>query len=863
MPKRKFEVDLETVGNLTVSGTGSFNGILTGPTAPIGTNTIQTATTAFVDNSAVLKGTTEEKYIIVCDGDSRTAGYTGTTEWKYSDNLALGSSYSVYNTAVGGATLTNNLASSVTWISQDAFKTVDSKQSRFAKNNICVIWAGYNDMAVRDKNENTTFDALVSYCLARKKQGFKVIVLNEPNYAPGTPETRRLAFNELVRSKWGSFADGFVDVGNNPYLGGTGAYANTTYFFDGVHMTSTGYAQITAAVQVEILRINNIAEKYFSKQVIIQDTNSPGTISTTKMLSFAGQMNDGVAYPNAIDFRMGRYSNNIGGNFLPATSFEIWLKSTAINNITADFKALEIRDNGNAIFTGSVSGNSFIKTGGLVAEVLLANGANVAGGISGYVLTSTGAATAPTWQAAGSGSMIYPTGTGIAVVTGGASWGTTLDPATFIRTTGTQTISAGSLTFTAQTGGAGSGLNLLNNSTSGGDKVLYVQVGTLGVGSGASIVNYGTSTSTGVTLTNLSTSGTGLYVDNQQSGTGVGIKISNTGALGYGLDLTTVTGVGARISGSSSGILLVLDSIFGTGLLYSGRNNAVETSSISRTGDIRTATNIGFTQATAAPAAETGIGIAYGFARSGKPTLSLKGPLGTGKALDFSPMDCNTCLWLPTTATAGTWVGTVGAGAGTFAAILPASGSILAQIKRSRYANVITTTNQVLGQRGTEALFHRGSVANTGGFHFYARFTADTWTNGGRLFVGMHTGTTVISADPSALANTIGFGVDAADNGLIYFITRDATTGNKTTTGLTCVTGKAYDVFMFCYPNDSTVYYRIVDLITSTAVEGSRTSNLPVNTTMLTPGVLASNAALTPATSINIGVAKVYTETEN
>jgi hypothetical protein len=36
----------------------------------------------------------------------------------------------------------------------------------------------------------------------------------------------------------------------------------------------------------------------------------------------------------------------------------------------------------------------------------------------------------------------------------------------------------------------------------------------------------------------------------------------------------------------------------------------------------------------------------------------------------------------------------------------------------------------------------------------------------------MHTATTVISADPSALNNTVGFCVDAADNGLISFLTR-------------------------------------------------------------------------------------------
>jgi hypothetical protein len=41
------------------------------------------------------------------------------------------------------------------------------------------------------------------------------------------------------------------------------------------------------------------------------------------------------------------------------------------------------------------------------------------------------------------------------------------------------------------------------------------------------------------------------------------------------------------------------------------------------------------------------------------------------------------------------------------------------------------------------------------------------------FFAGMHTATTVISADPSALNNTVGFCVDAADNGLISFLTRE------------------------------------------------------------------------------------------
>jgi hypothetical protein len=40
----------------------------------------------------------------------------------------------------------------------------------------------------------------------------------------------------------------------------------------------------------------------------------------------------------------------------------------------------------------------------------------------------------------------------------------------------------------------------------------------------------------------------------------------------------------------------------------------------------------------------------------------------------------------------------------------------------------------------------------------------------------MHTATTVVSADPSALNNTVGFCIDAGDLGAISFLTRGTAT---------------------------------------------------------------------------------------
>lgn len=219
--------------------------------------------------------------------------------------------------------------------------------------------------------------------------------------------------------------------------------------------------------------------------------------------------------------------------------------------------------------------------------------------------------------------------------------------------------------------------------------------------------------------------------------------------------------------------------------------------------------------------------------------------------------------WALTTATGGLWIGTAGAGAGTYTTALPTDTNLYTSTKRARYANVVTTTNQVLGQRNTEAIFYRGSVVSgAGGFKFFARGGFDVWTNGSRFFAGMASGTTVISADPSLLANTVGFGVDASDNGLIYFITRNASTVTRVSTGLTIVSNKGYDFNITCVAGGSSYDWSITDLNTGTTASGTATLTLPVNNTKLTVNFLASNGALTPVTSTQLGLCKMTIETD-
>lgn len=72
-----------------------------------------------------------------------------------------------------------------------------------------------------------------------------------------------------------------------------------------------------------------------------------------------------------------------------------------------------------------------------------------------------------------------------------------------------------------------------------------------------------------------------------------------------------------------------------------------------------------------------------------------------------------------------------------------------------------------------------------------------------------------------------------------------------------------YDAYIYCPPNGATIYYRLDNLNTgATIIDSSTTTTLPVNTTLLSANALASNAALTPVTSIQLGVNHIYVETD-
>lgn len=243
------------------------------------------------------------------------------------------------------------------------------------------------------------------------------------------------------------------------------------------------------------------------------------------------------------------------------------------------------------------------------------------------------------------------------------------------------------------------------------------------------------------------------------------------------------------------------------------------------------------------------------------------GPAGIDTPFQPALFSNNVVTWTNTSATAGLWMGTVGAGAGTFNNTLPSFTNIYTSLRRARYANVVTTTNQILGQRGTEAMYFRGSIPSTGGFFFFCRFGFDAWTTGGRLFVGLSSNTTgaMIQANPSATVNTLGFGIDAGDTAITFMHNDGTGTATKETIAgqPALATNNGYDAWIYAKPNDSTVYFRLSNINTQSEIINSSVSiDLPISTTGLAPTALASNAALTTVSAIMLGVNRIYVETD-
>jgi hypothetical protein len=104
---------------------------------------------------------------------------------------------------------------------------------------IASVWEGTNNAGT---DPGTVFSWIANDGRTFHNCGFTTIVANDPSRVGSGVDALEQTQNAYWRGLWQQYYDGFVDFGADPNIGGTGAFANTTYYYgDGVHFNTTGY----------------------------------------------------------------------------------------------------------------------------------------------------------------------------------------------------------------------------------------------------------------------------------------------------------------------------------------------------------------------------------------------------------------------------------------------------------------------------------------------------------------------------------------------------------------------------------------------------------------------------------------------
>lgn len=256
------------------------------------------------------------------------------------------------------------------------------------------------------------------------------------------------------------------------------------------------------------------------------------------------------------------------------------------------------------------------------------------------------------------------------------------------------------------------------------------------------------------------------------------------------------------------------------------------------------------------------------------PTPKWMGPSGVDQILQDSLSDNGWCLYLPNNGTTvGLNYGIAWTSAGTVSHPTPSSTAPARtnQMKRTRWANVVTTTNQVLGltTAAAEKFFWRGNSAGLGGFRFHCRFIVELWPAATvRLFIGLSDQTTNPVTSDTLAGNCAGLWHDTTEAATVLnFVRRDGTTATKTAITLTeaLQAGSSFDFFMYAPPNGSAINYALYDIKNDVwrATDQAITTNLPTATAFMGPCAAMSNGtANTVVTTTALGIARLYCQSD-
>jgi lysophospholipase L1-like esterase len=183
--------------------------------------------------------------LVVCDGDSMTAGFGLQPSEFYPTVLAtsLGGAWTVDNTAVTGRNIQQMIDA--------APASVDTQYGNPGSNTV-VILGGSNDVAT-GTSAATILSRLATYTSARRGVGWRVFVGTIPpnGSLSGAQETARQTVNSTIRSNLATYGDGLVDFAADSRLDDA---LDTTYYFEGdrLHWTAAGAAAAAELVEAAV-----------------------------------------------------------------------------------------------------------------------------------------------------------------------------------------------------------------------------------------------------------------------------------------------------------------------------------------------------------------------------------------------------------------------------------------------------------------------------------------------------------------------------------------------------------------------------------------------------------------------------------
>jgi hypothetical protein len=148
------------------------------------------------------------------------------------------------------------------------------------------------------------------------------------------------------------------------------------------------------------------------------------------------------------------------------------------------------------------------------------------------------------------------------------------------------------------------------------------------------------------------------------------------------------------------------------------------------------------------------------------------------------------------------------------------------------------TVNITAGTGTTNNLWLRGSLGG-GGFFFAARvafpdanYNENGSGTGSRVFVGMTSlAMTAVAATNAPNGSTAGFHRSHISGALTdenwHFLTSNATTTERTDTGIAFLPNKVYDAYIFCAPSGNVISWRIDNVSDGLTASGETSNFLP------------------------------------